>query len=197
MTNTKRPDTARGIDHNRLPTGTVLSDPIKGDFSALPLFGYVSKRDKTNTPLVMLTFLLLRDDGQGQNNFRPKGSLSIEFPVYPETEDAIVYMLDRLGWDGRVWPNDDGWPTGDPDHEATLISLMESARLRATMTFPPTETGAVSMPVSVQRARGPFLMPPLADPDGPVDAVKKEKLRALCENHKVFHRPQKPLIYAP
>lgn len=198
VTNTKRPDAARGIDHNRLPTGTVAGVPIRGTFAALPLFGYVSLRNRTNIPLVMLTVLLLKGDEEGgEASLRPRGTLNIEFPIYPETMDATVNMLDKLGWDGRVWPNDEGWPTGDATVEPEVIALMESAKLRATMTFPPSPQGNATMPVNVERAQGPFLMPPLTEPEGPVNAEKKDKLRLLCENPRLFHRPVRPLIFKP
>ncbi len=191
MPNNKRPLEAKGIDHNKLPVGTVIGSPLRGTFSALPIFGYVALREKTNVPLVMLTVLLLR--GEEGKDLRPHGAMKIELPVYPETEDVIVHTLDKLGWDGRVWPNDDGWPTGEPQ-EGEISNMMDSAKLRATMTFPPKPEGVATMSVDVQRARGPFLMPPLEQPEGEVDATKRDKLRHLCETPQVFHSPAKPLI---
>ena len=186
----RTPET-KGIDHNKLPVGTVLSSPIKGDFLALPLFGWVAKRDKTETPLVMLVVLLLRSI----EDPKPRGTLQIELPVLPETEIATVATLERLGWDGRVWPVDDGWPTGSKDDEEQIISLMEQASLRATMTFPPGEQGASTLTVSVQRARGPFLMPPLPEPEeGTTSPVKLQRLRELCENPRIFYNPTKPAV---
>lgn len=174
--------------HHKLPTGEVVSDPIKGDFLAIPLFGWVSLRNKTDTPLVMLTVLLIRSLEDPQ----PRGTLRIELPVFEDTEAATVAALERFGWDGRVWPVDDGWPAGSEDDETQLLSLMDSAGLRATMTFPPGEEGIQAQPVSVQRARGPFLMPPLPEPAKPPSTVLIEKLQQLCANPKLFHRPMKP-----
>lgn len=174
--------------HHKLPTGEVVSDPVKGDFLAIPLFGWVSLRNKTDTPLVMLAVLLIRSLEDPQ----PRGTLRIELPVFDDTEAATVAALERFGWDGRVWPVDDGWPAGSEEDENQIIELMDQAGLRATMTFPPGEKGIQAQPVTVQRARGPFLMPPLPEPETDPNPVVVEKLRHLCENHKLFHRPVKP-----
>jgi len=174
-------------NHLQLPTGEIVSDPVKGDFLAIPLFGWVSLRKKTDTPLVMLTVLLIKSLEEPM----PQGTLRIELPVLEETEAAVVAALERFGWDGRVWPVDDGWPSGSEDDETQVIELMSKAGLRATMTFPPGEQGIQAQPVSVQRARGPFLMPPLPEPEKAPNPVIVEKLQHLCQNHKLFHRPVK------
>ena len=99
------------------------------------------------------------------------------------------------GWDGRVWPTDDGWPDGTDDEEQVL-TLMEQASLRATLTFPPHEEhGHATLPVDVQRAQGPFLMPPLPQPDGLPSEALTAKLRLLCEDPAMhFARPMKPAV---
>lgn len=190
-------------EQQRLPVGQIKSDPIKGDFQALPLFGWVSQRAEVKTPLVMLTTLLMRSS----TDPTPAGTLNIELPVFPETELATLAFLEELGWDGRAWPIDDGWPTGDVNHEEMIIALMDQALLRATLTFPPNEKlGARTFPVSVQRAQGPFLMPPLSEPRPTYvrqgsgertipwtpDEKKLERLRQLCADPKAFHRPMQP-----
>lgn len=186
-----RDDETKGIDHRKLPVGQVISNPVKGDFLALPLFGWVAKRAQTETPLVMVVVLLMRS----VEDPRPRGTLQIEMPVIEgETELPTLAALERFGWDGRVWPIDDGWPTGSEADEENITSLMEQAKLRATMTFPPGEEGVQAQTVSVQRAQGPFLMPPLDAPEGEVDPLKLQRLRQLCENPRVFINPLKPAV---
>ncbi len=187
-TKDKRLPDIKGLDHRTLPTGTILSNPIKGEFLALPLFGWVAKRSKTETPLVMLALLLMRSS----EDPTPRGTLQVELPILPETELATVAALERFGWDGRVWPIDEGWPTGSEDDEGTILTLMEQATLRATLTFPPGKEGVALQKVDVQRAMGPFLMPPLPAPEGEVNQAKLERLRQLCENPRVFFNPMKP-----
>lgn len=200
MPNLKRPDEAKGIDHLKLPVGEVISDPVKGDFLGVPLFGYVSLRAQTKTPLVILVLLLLSEDSPS-----PKGSLKLELPVFPETEASVVSTLLRLGWDRRVWPVEEGWPTGSDDQEAQINYLMEQAQLRASMTFPPSEVGVAAMGISVQRARGPFLMPPFeTEPFEEMSEAGQARFRAaqarlkeICDNPRIFYNPQKPLIFQP
>lgn len=184
-----RTEDTKGHDHRKLPVGTILSNPIKGDFLALPLFGWVAKRAKVETPLVMLVTMLIRS----AEDPHPKGTLQIELPVVEETELATVAALERFGWDGRVWPVDDGWPTGSTNDEEQILALMEQAKLRATMTFPSGENGVSAQSVSVQRAKGPFLMPPLPTAKD-VDPKKLQRLRELCENPRIFVNPIKPAV---
>lgn len=164
--------------HLKLPVGKVISEPVRGDFLTIPLFGWVSLRLKTNTPLVMLTTLLIRSP----EDPKPCGSLQIELPVFDDTELCTLGVLERYGWDGRVWPTDPGWPEEVSDEASVLRMLIESAGLKATLTFPPSGLGVATQTVTVGRARGPFLMPPLPTPENPPDEAKLEKLRWLCAN---------------
>lgn len=183
-----RDEETKGHDHRKLPVGTVVSSPIKGEFLALPLFGWVATRDKVGTPLVMIVALLIRSI----EDPKPRGTLQIELPILEETELATIAALERFGWDGRVWPVDEGWPTGSDMDEVQITTLMEQAHLRATLTFPPGPNGVAAQTVNVQRAKGPFLMPPLPTPEGDVDPVKRERLKQLCENPRIFVNPTKP-----
>jgi hypothetical protein len=165
--------------------GKVISDPVKGEFFALPLFGWVGVREQKNTPLVMLVLMLFRS----VDDPRPRGTLQIELPVHEDTELATLAVLERFGWDGRIWPEEEGWPPPGSDDEANLLALLEqSGNLLNTFTFPPGEEGAAAQKVDVQRARGPFLMPPLPKPEGEPDEYKLKKLRELCANPVVFYR---------
>lgn len=163
--------------HLRLPVGTVKSEPVKGDFLTIPLFGWVSTRVKTHTPLVMLVVLLIR-----QGDETPHGTLQIELPIFAETELQTLAVLERYGWDGRVWPTDPGWPDGNGEDEESLKALIAQAGLKATFVFPPNDAGVSVQEVKVTRARGPFLMPPLPEPDREPDPHKLARLRELCDN---------------
>ena len=173
---------AKGIDHLKLPVGQVLTSPVKGKFLALPLFGWVANRDKVGTPLVMVHCLLLRS----ATDSHPRGLFKYELPVIEETELRTAAALERFGWDGRVYPNDEGWPDGSPDTQAQLDALMASAKLRATMTFPPNDQGAPAPEVDIQRAQGPFLMAPLPEPESPPNPELVERLRQICADPQLF-----------
>lgn len=169
--------------HRKLPVGQVRSNPVKGDFLSIPLLGWVSIRAKTETPLVMLALLLFRS----VEDPRPRGTLHIELPVLPETENATVAALERYGWDGRVWPGDEGWPTGSEQDEANMKAMLEGANLKATLVFPSGDAGTPAQSVSVQRARGPFLMPPLPIPETDPNPQLVERLREICKSPGIFH----------
>lgn len=186
----KRPPETKGLDHRKLPVGQVMTAPIKGEFQGLPLFGWVATRAKTDTPLVMVVLLLMR----GTEDPVPRGTLQLEVPIHEDTELATVATLEKLGWDGRVWPGDDGWPEGSDDEEQ-LQMLMEQASLRASLTFPPGEQGHATLPVNVQRAQGPFLMPPFPEPETPPDQALVDKLRQISKTPgKYFARPMGPAV---
>jgi len=181
-----KPDEAKGVDHLKLPVGKVISVPVKGKFLTLPLFGWIGIREKKNTPLVMLILMLFRS----LEDPVPRGTLQIELPVHEDTELAVLAALGRFGWDGRVWPEEEGWPPPDSDDEANLVALLEqSGNLRNTMTFPPGEEGSAVQEVTIERATGPFLMPPLPKPAEEPDEHKLKRLRELCANPAVFYRP--------
>jgi len=178
----------KGADHRKLPVGKLISPPVKGDFLCLPLFGWVGVREKVDIPLVMLVVMLIRNTEVPE----PKGTLQIELPIWPETLNPTVAALQRFGWDGRIWPRDDGWPEGSDDDAKNLTELMHQANLRNTLAFPPDDKGTACQSVTVGRAVGPFLMPPLSEPEDEVDPFLLENLRALCEDPKPFYPVMKP-----
>ncbi len=163
-------------NHRDLPVGKLLSPPIKGDFLALPLFGWVATRAGDRVPLVMLTLLLMRS----LEDPIPRGTLEVTIPFIETTQLATFAALERFGWDGRVWPTDEGWPSGDSVEEANLRNLLREAKLRATLTFPPNDKGMALQSVTVSRAQGPFLMAPLPEPTDVADPDKLSRLRELC-----------------
>lgn len=180
----KQPKKRKDTDHRKLPVGQILSEPVKGDFLCLPLFGWIAVREKTETPLVMLVMMLL----PSLEDPTPRGTLQLELPIFEDTELAVLAALNRFGWDGRVWPRDEGWPPEGSSDEENLRALLEQAELSNTLVFPSADEGVMAQSVSVQRARGPFLMPPLPKPEGEPDPWKLEQLRELCTNPTLFCR---------
>jgi hypothetical protein len=171
-------------NHLKLPVGKVLSDPIKGDFYYLPLLGWIGVRETTETPLVMVTTTIFKSLEEPY----PQGTLILEWPVFEDTELAVLAALESLGWDGRIWPRDSGWPEGNDEvDEENLREFLKQAKLAHTLVFPIQEGGAVAGKVSIQRARGPFLMPSLPQPTGSPNPERLAALRALCKDPTVFY----------
>lgn len=164
----------------RLLVGKVVTSPVKGPFMGLPVLGWISVRKVTEIRLLMLGLLLLRDG-------KISGMLHVECPIYPETERNTLWMLQKFGWDGRVWPRDEGWPTGSDDEEGHRHFLMQTG-LEASLVFPPTETGGhATMSVDIQRAKGNFFMPPLPEAESDPDQKLVARLQELCQDYKVFY----------
>lgn len=168
----------------RLPVGQIVSAPAKGDFLALPLFGWVSVRP-SGIPLIIVASLLMRS----LTNMKARATFKLELPIYPETEVATLAVLERFGWDGRIWPRDAGWPTGTGQDEENILALMNAAGLVSTLTFSPQDKGILAQPVHVARAQGPFLMPPFAAPDEPPSEEKMALLRKLYGEPEIFYPP--------
>lgn len=169
----------------RLPAGRLTTSPIRGTYTSIPLLSWVAKREEEGVPLVMMGLALL-----DQKNTMV-GNLQIEFPVYKgETDADLVGHLKKYGWKGGVWSDGDpGWPTGDPSNEDLLSTLIHDTHtLKATMVFPPNDEGQNAvMPVTVGRAKGSFLMPPLPKADEP-DEELIQRLHDLCDNYHMFYQ---------
>lgn len=188
-------DTDYQVPRSALPVGRVASEPIKGSFQALPIFGWLSvvKRDvprgsltSAGTQVILGIATLILDSVQSA---QPKGTFCIEIPVLPETQDSIVAYLERLGWDGRIWPRDSGWPDGSDTDVEQLTSLMLDSNLTNIIVFSPGEHGVPTVAIDIQKARGPFYMPPL--PQVPVtDQDKALKFEALVADPTVFDKPK-------
>lgn len=169
------------VNHLMLPVGKVLSDPVRGEHLSFPLFGWVAARAKERTPLVMLAVILLDLETQ-----ETKGTLQIEFPIFTETEATTLSVLTGYGWDGRIWPEEAGWPDEGDDAEH-LRRLLKEAHLKNTFVFPPQPDGGYfTQTVNISRARGPFLMPPLIDSETSPDPELLEKFRRLVVDPKKF-----------
>lgn len=166
-------------EQQRLPTGKIVSSPVKGEFTALPVLGWISLRKSTEIRLVMLAMLLFRDG-------KICGMFHVELPVYPETERDIISCLQRLGWDGRLWPRDAGWPDESNDEEGHRV-LLESTQLAASMVFPPVGDGHATMNVHVTRARGPFFMSPLSKAEEDPDQKLVDRFHELCQDITGFY----------
>lgn len=175
------------IVQQRLPTGRVLTDPVKGTFVSLPMLGSIAVRDRDRIPLVMLVVALLNPEKVEDGLV---GMLQIELPLYIETNAATVAALERYGWSGRAWKEGDAhWPTGDTESLEQLRGLLSQAGLQASLTFPPDPiTGEVrAQPVEVTRATGSFLMPPLEEPLELPDPVKTQALHDLVLAYQDFY----------
>jgi hypothetical protein len=158
----------------------VSGDAVKpGPYNILPIMGTMHQGKKT--AFVHLSCFLLRvtDDEHA-------GVMNWILPFNPRTEQSVGSLLVSLGWDGRVWPDEPGWPEGK--EAVGLRELLKGANLLATMTFPPDPTnGNAILRQEVLRTSADFPLPPFAG-SGTVEAKPEhlEKLRKLAEDPRIF-----------
>lgn len=169
-----------GPAEQKLPTGRVLTEPLRGAFLSLPWLAWIERRPRDGIPLLKLVLALLQAD-EGDEGLALKGSLEMEIPLYPYTETAAVATLERYGWTGQTWALGDPPPFDNPALAAQLTGLIEqtTTNLRATLVFAPDpETGSnAAQAIEVLRAKGPFLMPPL---EASAEPPKAELVQALA-----------------
>ena len=126
-----------------------------GPFRLLPVLGWLRRDPQARTLGVSLSCLLLRiyDDKQ-------VGTLGWHVPINERTEMTACGLLTSLGWDGRIWPLDSGWPDGAKQEEAGLSQLLLESSLFATFVFPPEPKGSRVLRIEVTRTSGDFPLSP-------------------------------------
>jgi hypothetical protein len=170
-------------EEQKLPTGRVVGDPLRGKFLSVPLLGWVAVRDRDRIPLVMLVLALL-----GESDHAMHGTLEVELPLYLDTEAATLAALERYGWAGTTWALGDPAPNGDEGLGEQLTGLISqvSQNLRATLLFASGATFTPAQEVEVTRAQGRFLMPPLEKPSEPPSTERVEALRRVVLEWRRF-----------
>lgn len=165
-----------------------------GPYRFLPLVGSVRKT-KSGVALV-LGGLLLKVYAQ-----KNEGLLNWKIPLTEGTIGSALELLAALGWDGRVWPSEAGWPDSDPWETKGLQRMLGELGLRNTMVFPPV-AGKGTRALRVLVGKGGmnlFPLPPTVEAEDrlPVPPEWEAKLRFLAANPSVFTEDVTELIPAP
>jgi hypothetical protein len=146
-----------------------------GPYNLLPVLGAMHKGKVCS--FVLITSFLLRISDEAH-----VGVMNWALPFTERTEDQIATLLASFGWDGRVWPEEPGWP-GDDSKEATgLRALLKGQKLLATLTFPPDpDNGNAVLRQEILRTSADFPLSPVVE-DGAKKATPEmlEKLRKLA-----------------
>ncbi len=151
-----------------------------GPYNLLPILGSVHKG--RNQAFVLITTFLLRiaDDAH-------VGVMNWVLPFNERTERTVAKLLVSLGWDGRVWPEEPGWPGTDTKESHGLRSLLAGQNLLATLTFPPDgENGNAIVRQEVLRTSANF---PLC-PDVPEDEGKEPTPEQIAKLRKLAEDPE-------
>ena len=177
------------LTYGRVSNGGVVTP---GPYNFLPV---MCTMDSSETAIVqkvvLITCFLLRiaDD-------KHVGVLDWIIPWNPRTEATAAKLLVGFGWDGRVWPDDEGWP-GNEQEGTGLRTLLSASGFRATLTFPPASDGSNrTLRQEVLRSSQAFPLCPEVHNDIVVTPEHIEKLRTLMEDTSIFrksnHSPMKP-----
>lgn len=149
-----------------------------GPCRILPVIGWI--RVEHGHPFLTLSCIMLKvlDD-------RHLGTLSWNIPLNPRTERTAATLLASLGWDGRVWPQDRGWPDGLAE-ETGLHTLLNDAQIGATMTFPPKAQGSLVLRVEVAKMSNDF---PL-NPEVPAEDRREPTDELVDRLHQLTAEPE-------
>jgi hypothetical protein len=149
--------------------GTVIGKAVMqaSIYRLLPLLGYIIQGKLFIQGILLKSYV---DEHSG--------SMDWAIPLNERTMGDALTVLASLGWDGRVWPRDKGWPDGDPKEAKGLRVLMERIGLTASLVFPPhNEKGSRVLRIHVLKTGGtPFPLPPYVD-----DADKVAPTQAMID----------------
>lgn len=164
-----------------LATAKVVGgDAVKpGPYNILPIMCSLHRGKQTSFVHIACFLLRVTDDEH-------VGVMNWVLPFNPRTETQVANLLASLGWDGRVWPDEPGWPEGK--EAAGLKALLAGSNIQATLTFPPdAENGNAMLRQWVLRTSADFPLPPEVEGGGKEATPEQmEKLRKLAIDPTCF-----------
>ncbi len=176
----------------------VVSDKTlkPGPFRMLPLLAYLRQDEGDPCPnlWVYSTVLLNYADTH-------RGLLNWRIPLTERNIPVAVRLLGSLGWDGRVWPQDGGWPEESSQESVGLRLIMTDMGMGSIMVFPPdAERGSAALSFLVSRSNGhQFVLPPQSSLEEGVEVRQDldERLRGLMTNLDLFRAEVTPAEVTP
>ena len=111
--------------------GSIAKDQTKpARYRFLPLLGSIVVRSDRTFLALQGLLLRLHEDQQA-------GGMSWSIPLNERTMTQAANLLTSLGWEGRTWPNDAGWPDSDEKEAVGFNRLLTECSLEASFVFPP------------------------------------------------------------
>jgi hypothetical protein len=153
-----------------------------GQYRFLPLIGFPYKKKIVLQGILLRTF----EDKQA-------GTLNWILPAHDKTFKEALEVLTALGWDGRYWPEDPGWPDTEPKEEKGLRDILTRMRITSTLVFPPhDEKGSRVLKLNVLKTNGdkfPLPMSIFEEDKVPATADMETRLRTILMTDAIldFH----------
>ncbi len=168
------------VDHATMYTRGITTTAM---FWFLPMLGWIEPME---VPSLFLSGALLKIGDQAY-----AGSASWRVPITPGNGDAPLVLLASLGWNGMLWPEGAGWPTGFKEEDG-LHLLLQRAPIANTFSFPPDpEKGNRVLKVLVSKTGGSCLQPPDVAEDHRIEPneAMRQKLAQLAADPSPFMPP--------
>ncbi len=184
---------SKGLTPDDLPVWRVADGNVEPAevYAHLPLMAAVRRDGHGVSHLHML--LLVVDDASA-----PLGTvLCSQQLASPLGRIYAASLLTMLGWDGRVWPQDEGYPSGT-GMEPGIRDAMGAINAKAAMVFPPAPGGDSEAfrlyPLPVRHSRDPWTLLIKVPVLGPKDP-RVLQLAELTRNAQVFGlMPPAPVV---
>ena len=154
-----------------------------GVYRFLPIISYLTPY-KGRTHLVINGILVTSaQDTHG-------GTLVWDIPLTDATREDALALLVALGWTGRVWPCDPGWPDDDKDEMEGMSRVLYDSYLDASLVFPPhPEQGCRVIRVHVLKGTVRFPLPLWVEDEDRVEVTPEVRARfaEILATPYVFH----------
>lgn len=165
---------------------TEVTKPLSaGLYRLLPLAGGIRVNKDGDIKLVISGTVLRAFEAKNV------GILNWGIPMTPANIPKAVQVMAALGWDGKVWPLDGGWPhpTDNEDEAKGLEFIMRDLKLAQVFTFPPDAVrGSRVLKFVLGHTVDFFPMPLTLSPEDIVEvpATYEARLRALLDERDIF-----------
>ena len=141
-----------------------------GLYWLLPLIGWVEPLDPHASITILGTLLKVSDQSYA-------GSGVWIIPASDKNREDALRVLAALGWNGKLWPQDEEWPTGAVEEEG-LRHLLERVHITNTFSFSPDpKKGNRVMKVIVSKTVGSMPLPLEVAPEDTVTVTATMRQR--------------------
>ena len=172
-----------------VPTAKITDGKVPGQgvYTSLPLLGWFEHQE---TPIGKMAVCSLSLNIMIPKSHKMVGVMTLAMPVTKNTELHVNTLLCYLGWDGRVWPNDDTdkWPSHSVEDVDLVKYLLAKTGLGSTLTFPPQEEGHRALQLPIYKIHSAYQVAPWhpLPPEDDSPAKTLGRFRELAQDPTLF-----------